>query len=179
MQAGKTQFPRAMATGDTALIRGSAGCRRMLALHPFACIFPRGVLPGNSGGPKHFSTMSHHIRSSGKDEAGKRPTTFTKIFRWQPEPPGGPMPVLVEVAGTFNGWQRAALKRDRVSGVWQLTLADIPGHRTHNYMLFVNGKPAHDKLADGLAVPHSAEEKQHALITPRGPRVFMLFSQTK
>jgi hypothetical protein len=123
--------------------------------------------------------MSHHIRSPGKVEAGKRAPTFTKIFRWQPEPPGGPMPVLVEVAGTFNGWQRVALKRDRVSGVWTLTLHDIPGNRTHNYMLLVNGKPAHDKNADGLAVPHTAEEKQHQLLTPRGPRVFMLFSQTK
>jgi hypothetical protein len=123
--------------------------------------------------------MSQNISSPGKDEAGRRPPTFSKIFRWQPDPPGGPLPVLVEVAGTFNGWQRVALKRDRVSGVWQLTLPDIPGNRTHNYMLLVNGKPAHDKNADGLAVPHSAEEKKHQLVTPRGPRVFMLFSQTK
>jgi len=89
------------------------------------------------------------------------------------------MPVRVEVAGSFNGWQRVALKRDRVSGVWQVTLPDIPGHRTHNYMLLVNGKPVPDKNADGLAVPHTAEEKQHQLQTPRGPRVFMLASQTK
>ena len=96
--------------------------------------------------------MSHHTQSPGKAEAVKRPTTFSKIFRWQPDEPGGPMPVRVEVAGTFNGWQRAALKRDRVSGIWQLTLHDIPGHRTHNYMLFVNGRPVPDKHADGLAV---------------------------
>jgi len=123
--------------------------------------------------------MSHSIHSSGKDAVGKRPATFSKIFRWQPEPPGGPMPVRVEVAGTFNGWQRVALKRDQVSGVWQATLHDIPGNRTHNYMLLVNGKPVPDKHSDGLAVPHTAEEKQHQLQTPRGPRVFMLFSQTK
>ena len=89
------------------------------------------------------------------------------------------MPVRVEVAGSFNGWQRVALKRDRVSGVWQVTLHDIPGNRTHNYMLLVNGRPVNDKLADGLAVPHTEEEKQHQLETPRGPRVFMLASQTK
>jgi|SRR5665213_438379 len=123
--------------------------------------------------------MSHHAHSPGKHEAARRPPTFTKIFRWQPESPGGPMPVRVEVAGSFNGWQRVALKRDRVSGVWQVTLPDIPGHRTHNYMLLVNGKPVPDKNADGLAVPHTAEEKQHQLQTPRGPRVFMLASQTK
>lgn len=123
--------------------------------------------------------MSHPAHSSDKDAAGKRTPTFSKIFRWQPEPPGGPMPVLVEVAGTFNGWQKVPLKYDRTNKMWQLTLADIPGHRTHNYMLLVNGKPVHDKNADGLAMPHTAEEKQHALNTPRGPRVFMLFSQTK
>jgi 1,4-alpha-glucan branching enzyme len=123
--------------------------------------------------------MSHTIGGAEKTGAGKRAPTFSKIFRWQPDAPGGPMPVRVEVAGTFNGWQPVALKRDRASGVWQLTLADIPGHRTHNYMLLVNGKPAPDKNADGLAVPHTAEEKQHQLLTPRGPRVFILFSQTK
>jgi hypothetical protein len=123
--------------------------------------------------------MSQHTHGAGKPEAVKRAATFTKIFRWQPEPPGGPMPVRVEVAGTFNGWQRVPLKRDRVSGVWQVTLENIPGNRMHNYMLLVNGRPVNDKFADGLAVPHTAEEKQHQLETPRGPRVFMLASQTK
>ena len=123
--------------------------------------------------------MSQPIHGLAKDVAGKRTPTFTKIFRWQPEQAGGPMPVRVEVAGTFNGWQRVALKRDRVSGVWQLTLHDIPGNRTHNYMLLVNGRPVNDKHADGMAVPHTAEEKQHQLETPRGPRVFLLASQTK
>jgi 1,4-alpha-glucan branching enzyme len=142
-------------------------------------VFSRAPFCPMAGRTAHHSTMSHHIRSSVKDEAGKRTPTFTKIFRWQPEQTGGPMPVRVEVAGTFNGWQRAALKRDRVSGVWQVTLENIPGNRTHNYMLLVNGRPVHDKHADGLAMPHTAEEKQHQLETPRGPRVFMLASQAK
>jgi 1,4-alpha-glucan branching enzyme len=111
--------------------------------------------------------------------AAKRPNTFTKNFRWQLEPPGSPMPVRVEVVGSFNGWQRIALKRDRVSGVWQVTIADIPGNRTHSYMLLVNGRPVSDPHADGLAIPHSEAEKQHAFTTARGPRVFMLASQTK
>jgi hypothetical protein len=123
--------------------------------------------------------MAQHIHSPGKHAAGKRPSTFSKIFRWQPEPPGGPMPVRVEVAGTFNGWQRVALKRDRVSGVWSATLHEIPGNRTHNYALLVNGRPVNDPHADGLAVPHTPEEVQHQLETPRGPRVFLLASQTK
>ncbi len=89
------------------------------------------------------------------------------------------MPVRVEVAGSFNGWQRAAMKRDRISGLWQVTLHDIPANRTHKYMLLVNGRPVKDPHADGLAVPQTAEETQHQLVTPRGSRVFMLASQTK
>jgi 1,4-alpha-glucan branching enzyme len=122
--------------------------------------------------------MVHKSDNSGGQSPGKS-GTFTKIFRWRLDPPGGPMPVRVEVAGSFNGWQRVALKRDRVSGVWQLALHDIPGNRTHSYMLLVNGKPVADKFADGLAEPQTAEEERHQLMTPRGPRVFMLFAQTK
>jgi len=123
--------------------------------------------------------MSSSSPSPAPAAGGKRPATFSKVFRWEPPTPGGPMPVRVEVAGTFNGWQRVALKRDRASGIWQATLHDIPGNRTHNYMLLVNGRPVADKNADGLAVPHTPEEKLHQLETPRGPRVFMFFSQTK
>lgn len=89
------------------------------------------------------------------------------------------MPVRVEVVGSFTDWQPVALKRNRVSGVWEVTLHDIPGNRTHSYMLLVNRKPVSDKHADGLAVPHTPEEHKYQLATPRGPRVFMLYSQTK
>jgi hypothetical protein len=46
-------------------------------------------------------------------------------------------------------------------------------------MLLVDGKPAHDKNADGLAVPHGPQEEQYQLTTDRGPRLFMVFAQTK
>lgn len=123
--------------------------------------------------------MSHNHHSSGKADAGKRPPTFNKVFRWKPGQTAGPPPASVEVVGSFNDWQRVPLKYDAASQAWQLTLHHLPGNRTHNYMLLVDGKPAPDKHADGLAVPHSAQEKQHQLQTPRGPRIFMLFSQTK
>jgi hypothetical protein len=118
---------------------------------------------------------THHPHGPG---IAKRGTHFSKTFRWQTEQPG-PQPVKVELAGSFTGWQKVPLRFDRPNGVWQLTLHELPGNRTHNYMLFVNGKPAHHKNCDGLAVPHTDEEKQCALDTPRGPRVFMLFSNTK
>ena len=85
----------------------------------------------------------------------------------------------MEIAGSFTGWERKPLKYDRTNGVWQLTLENIPGNCTHNYMLLVNGRPTADKNSDGMAVPHTPEEKKHQLDTPRGPRVFMLFSQAK
>ena len=46
-------------------------------------------------------------------------------------------------------------------------------------MLLVDGLPAQDKNCDGLAIPHGPQEQQYALTTPRGPRLFMLFAQTK
>jgi 1,4-alpha-glucan branching enzyme len=128
----------------------------------------------------HEAGHSHHHGAGQAHHHGtaKRAATFTKIFRWQQEQPG-PMPVRVEVAGTFSNWQKLPLKYDRASGIWHLTVNDIPGNRTHNYMLLVNRRPTPDKNSDGMAVPHSDEEKQYQLATPRGPRVFMLFSQTK
>ena len=109
----------------------------------------------------------------------KRASVFSKIFRWQPDVPGGPLPVRVEIVGSFTKWEKKPLKYDRTNGIWQLTLENIPGNTTHNYMLLVNGRPTRDKNSDGLAVPHTEQEKQYQLDTPRGPRVFMLFSQTK
>lgn len=85
----------------------------------------------------------------------------------------------VEIVGSFTGWKKTPMKFDRTNRLWHLTLEDIPGNCTHNYMLLVNGRPTPDRNSDGLAVPHTAEEKQYQLETPRGPRVFMLFSQTK
>ncbi|MGA2243522.1 MAG: hypothetical protein ABSH48_00880 [Verrucomicrobiota bacterium] len=126
-----------------------------------------------------MTPTSHSSHLNAHPVTAKRPSIFSKIFRWQPGDPAAPLPVKVEIVGSFNGWQKTPLKYDRASAVWTLTLENIPGNRTHNYMLLVNGRPTADKNSDGLAVPRTEEEKQHALETPRGPRVFMLFSQTK
>lgn len=120
----------------------------------------------------------HHGHANHHQTAVKRTGVFSKVFRWKPENPG-PLPVRVEIVGTFTGWEKAPMKYDRDNGIWQLALDDIPGNTTHNYMLLVNGRPTPDKNSDGLSVPHTEHEKQYQLETPRGPRVFMLFSQTK
>jgi hypothetical protein len=43
----------------------------------------------------------------------------------------------------------------------------------------VDHHPTCDKYCDGLTVPESIEEARYELMTARGPRVFLLFSQTK
>ena len=71
------------------------------------------------------------------------------------------------------------LLRDATTGGWQLAMNDIPSHRTHHYMLLVDGKPAVDKTCDGFAKPANADEQRYQIETERGPRVLMLFAQTK
>jgi len=122
----------------------------------------------------------HHIQNLKAGAAVlKKAAPFSKMFRWETPDPKGPLPVSVAVVGTFSDWQRVPLKFDRATRVWQLMLENIPGNCTHHYMLLVNGRPANDKNADGLAIPATEQEKEWALTTPRGPRLFMLFSQTK
>lgn len=111
-----------------------------------------------------------------KHKVETRKLAFSKIFRWQPL--NGDAPAKVEVAGTFSHWRTIPMTRE-ISGGWQVTLHEIPGNRTHHYMFLADGKPVQDRHSDGLAVPHSLEEEKFAITTPRGPRVFMLFAQTK
>jgi len=117
-----------------------------------------------------------HVVSVKKAE---RAQTFTKVFRWHLPKGQTQKPATVEVAGTFTDWEKVPLQRAGAPDAWQVTLHDIPCNRTHHYMLFVDGQPVPDKHCDGLAIPRSPQEEQHALETARGPRVFMLFAQTK
>jgi hypothetical protein len=105
--------------------------------------------------------------------------TFSKVFRWQPADPHDPTPHSVELAGSFTDWRAVEMTRDAVTNTWQATLHGIPGNRTHRYMLIVNGEPASDKNCDGLAVPEGFDEQKYQLMTVRGPRIFLLFAQTK
>jgi hypothetical protein len=121
--------------------------------------------------------LPHHY--GGHAQVPKKAAAFTKIFRWEPARPEDPPPASVAVIGTFTNWQPVPLKKDRTGPVWQLMLHGLPGNCTHHYMLLVDGRPAKDPHADGMAVPATEGEKAWALTTPRGPRLFMLFSQTK
>jgi len=123
--------------------------------------------------------MTHKLHHSPGPGTAKRGTFFSKPFRWQPAKPEDPKPALVQIVGTFNDWKPVALAHDHATNVWQIMLHQLPGNCTHHYMLLVDGQPANHKHCDGLAVPATDAEKHFALPTPRGPRVFMLFSNTK
>jgi hypothetical protein len=105
--------------------------------------------------------------------------TFSKVFRWRLPDGRTEPPQKVEIAGSFTHWQKVPLTRDGAQDAWHATVHHIPSHRTHHYMMFVDGQPVFDKTCDGYAIPHGPVEEAHAIPTPRGPRLLMLFSQTK
>ena len=114
-----------------------------------------------------------------QNNSNERRQTFSKVFRWRL--PGGEThePTTVEVIGSFTHWQKVPLVRDGVLDAWHVTLHHIQGNRTHHYMLLIDGKPTYDKTCDGLAVPRGPEEERFQVMTDKGPRVLMLFAQTK
>jgi hypothetical protein len=105
--------------------------------------------------------------------------TYARIFRWKSSPGVIEPPTRVEIVGSFTRWQTISLTHDPVQNAWSVTIEGIPGKRTHHYMLLVNGQPIHDPACDGLVLPLGFDEEQFALRTEKGPRVLMLFSQTK
>jgi hypothetical protein len=115
----------------------------------------------------------------GQQEGTERRQTFSKVFRWRLPDGQTKEPEKVEIVGSFTHWQKVPLVRDGVLDAWHVTLHHIQGNRTHHYMLLVDGKPTYDKTCDGLAVPRGADEERFQVTTDKGPRVLMLFAQTK
>ncbi|MFM1768320.1 MAG: hypothetical protein RJA22_849 [Verrucomicrobiota bacterium] len=102
---------------------------------------------------------------------------YSKVFRWHA--PEGQAPDRVEVVGSFTDWRTVSLMLDPVSKCWQATIQNIPGNKTHHYMVLANGEPVLDKNCDGIAPPMGPQEERFAIQTARGPRVYMLFAQAK
>jgi hypothetical protein len=117
--------------------------------------------------------------SSLRKDFSERKQVFSKVFRWQLPDRHTREPVSVEVTGSFTNWEKVPLTYDRARDTWQVMLHEIRNNRTHHYMILVDGKPAYDKHNDGLAFPQGSEEAQYQIMTDKGPRVFMLFAQTK
>jgi len=112
-------------------------------------------------------------------ELGEQRTGFTKVFRWPVPAEQTAQPTTVEVVGSFSDWHRVPLAYDKPTRTWIATLNSIPGNHTHRYVILVDGKPTYDKTCDGLAAPQSPAEARWQIETPRGPRVMLLFAQTK
>ena len=136
----------------------------------------RVTLPAKKPDAAPVSPAGHGPAHAPKPAAPRKPG-YAKIFQYAP--PAGQTPTAVEIVGSFTGWKKLPLHRSSVTGTWQITVPDIQSNRTHHYMLLVDGHPASDKNCDGLAAPDGPQEAQYQLTTPRGPRVLMLFAQTK
>jgi len=104
---------------------------------------------------------------------------YTRVFRWKLSDALSEKPASVEIVGSFTRWQTVTLTHDPIQNAWTVTINGIPGKKTHHYMLLVNGQPYRDPACDGLAEPVGFDEEQFALPTEKGPRVLMLFAQTK
>lgn len=120
----------------------------------------------------HHGAATHHARQPAKP-------VYSKVFRWKLPEGFTDLPGTVEIVGTFSQWHRVPLLRDGKTHTWHATIQNIPGNMTHHYMLLVDGQPALDTTCDGYALPQGAAEERYAITTARGPRLFMLFAQTK
>ena len=134
--------------------------------------------PPQKGGAMDWTPTVRSPLSKSKNNPPGRSPSFAKVFRWSLPEGQAVAPHTVEIAGSFSGWQKLPLSRDGSQNTWHLMLENIPSHQTHHYMLFVDGKPTQDKNCDGMAIARP-EEEQYTVATSRGPRVCMLFAQTK
>ena len=136
-----------------------------------------GGKPQSKGEPLHRGEKAASPSAS-RGPSDRQPT-YSKVFRWRRPEGQTQEPARVEIAGTFTQWQKVPLLHDGKVDSWHATIHQIPGNKTHHYMLFVDGEPAIDQHCDGYAIPQGPHEEQFSIQTARGPRVFMLFAQTK
>jgi hypothetical protein len=116
---------------------------------------------------------------AGRGVAVERKPVYAKVFRWKLPEGQTQLPQTVEVIGSFTDWQAVPLVNDHKVGSWHATVPEIPGNKTHHYTLLVDGRPTPDKGCDGYALPNGPQEERYAFDTVRGPRLCMLFAQTK
>ena len=145
----------------------------------FAKLFGRSASPPVRHPVKATPLVAEREASHRPQNNREATPVYSKVFRYRL--PEGEMrePKMVEVAGSFNRWQRVPLIHNGKLDGWHVTIHHIPGHRTHRYMMFIDGVAVMDHACDGLAVPHGPEEEKYVLETDKGPRVMMFFAQAK
>ncbi|MCX6884455.1 MAG: hypothetical protein NTX27_05370 [Verrucomicrobia bacterium] len=134
--------------------------------------------PAGKGGPmvREAYTTQSPLQQTGSE---RNKQVYSRVFRWRLPAGQTEEPDSVDIVGSFTHWQKVPLIRDSILDAWHVTLHHIQGNRTHHYMMLVDGLPVYDKSCDGLAVPHGHDEERFQLDTDKGPRVLMLFGQTK
>jgi hypothetical protein len=141
-----------------------------------------GNLLGRKAAPAASQAVRPSLPQSGSASQSQRRQdprdTYARVFRWKPAAEFA-RPTRVEIVGSFTRWQTVTLTHDAVQNAWTITIDGIAGKKTHHYMLLIDGKPVFDPACDGFACPQGFDEEQFALETEKGPRVLMLFSQTK
>jgi len=143
---------------------------------------PLGNLFNSKPPPKKGAPMMQEVPSMPtlrRRDDGAAKSAYSKVFRWRLPDGQTQAPGRVEIVGSFTHWKPVPLHRDSVCDAWHATIHHIPGNKTHHYMLLVDGNPTNDKTCDGIVPPHGHDEERFAIHTERGPRVFMLFAQTK
>jgi len=135
--------------------------------------------PSAAPAPRPAPAAATHKPNATAQKPAGRAQNYSRVFRWHLPAGQTQLPATVEIAGTFTHWQKVPLTRGGAMDGWQITLHNLQCGRMHHYMLLVDGQPVRDRHCDGLAVPHGPQEEQFQLMTDRGPRVLMLFAQTK
>lgn len=128
--------------------------------------------------PSRAETPSNPTPHARRDDRDRRPT-YTKIFRWAVAEGEANPPASVEIIGSFSNWKRVPLTFDAATRTWVAFVRDIEGNRTHHYVFLVDGTPVCEENCDGLAAPSGPEEARWQITTKNGPRVMLLFGQTK
>jgi hypothetical protein len=144
--------------------------------------YVRGFFDSRGGTPHKGTPLVRESLPSMARPAANRPDRgqfYSKVFRYRLPDGCVTEPATVEVVGSFTHWQKVPLVRDGKLDAWHTTIHHIPGNRTHHYMYLVDGRPTFDKTCDGFAVPHGSLEEQYQLATDKGPRVLILFAQTR
>jgi hypothetical protein len=132
-----------------------------------------------SNKPAPVREQTSRPAAGGRRGPGSDKQTYSRVFRWKLPEGETKVPQSVEIVGSFTHWKRVPLERDPRQSAWQGTINNIPGGRTHHYMLLLDGKPTFDKACDGYAIPHGEHELFYQLQTEKGGRVLMLFAQAK
>ena len=87
--------PHTLTTGTERMVLTMAGIRIMELRILIPSTEPRILI------------MEATLLTRAIESRSNAPQVYSKVFRWQVDPPGGPLPVRVEIVGSFTGSKSA------------------------------------------------------------------------